>query len=70
MCSAIVQIWSPRRRSPELHPDGKFGKYAKVTAETISRITDRVVEEMQAWTSRPLERGRFLEIVANHRRAC
>src|SRR5688500_8993685 len=24
--------------------------------DTISRITDRVVEEMQAWTSRPLER--------------
>src|SRR4029453_10820888 len=23
--------------------------------DTISRITDRVVEEMQAWTSRPLE---------------
>jgi hypothetical protein len=29
---------------------------AQVSKDTISRITDRVVEEMQAWTSRPLER--------------
>jgi transposase-like protein len=28
---------------------------AQVSKDTISRITDRVVEEMQAWTSRPLE---------------
>ena len=32
---------------------------AQVSKDTISRITDRVVEEMQAWTSRPLERGSF-----------
>ena len=41
---------------------------AQVSKDTISRITDRVVEEMQAWTSRPLEPGRILVIVANHRR--
>jgi putative transposase len=29
---------------------------AQVSRDTISRITDQVVEEMQAWTSRPLER--------------
>ena len=29
---------------------------AQVSKDTISRITDRVVEEMQAWTNRPLER--------------
>ena len=29
---------------------------AQVSKDTISRITDRVIEEMQAWTSRPLER--------------
>jgi putative transposase len=28
---------------------------AQVSKDTISRITDRVVEEMQVWTSRPLE---------------
>src|ERR1700691_6290815 len=28
---------------------------ASVSKETVSRITDRVVEEMQAWASRPLE---------------
>jgi putative transposase len=30
---------------------------ARVSKDTISRITDQVVEEMQAWTSRPLEPG-------------
>jgi len=28
---------------------------ASVSKDTISRITDKVVEEMQAWTSRPLQ---------------
>jgi transposase-like protein len=28
---------------------------ASISKDTISRITDRVVEEMQAWTSRPLQ---------------
>jgi hypothetical protein len=30
---------------------------AQVSEDTISRIIDRVVEEMQAWISRPLDRG-------------
>jgi putative transposase len=29
---------------------------AQVSKDTISRITDRVIEEMAAWTSRPLEK--------------
>ena len=29
---------------------------ASVSRETVSRITDRVVEEMNEWTSRPLDR--------------
>jgi transposase-like protein len=32
---------------------------ASVSKETVSRITDKVVEEMQAWVSRPLEQGRI-----------
>ena len=28
---------------------------ASVSKDTISRITDRVIEEMQAWSARPLE---------------
>ena len=38
---------------------------ASVSRDTVSRITDRVVEEMQAWTSRPLQRRRFPVVVAN-----
>lgn len=29
---------------------------ARVSKDTVSRITDRVIEEMQAWSARPLER--------------
>jgi len=28
---------------------------ASVSKDTVSRITDRVIEEMQAWSARPLE---------------
>ena len=38
---------------------------ASVSKETISRITDRVVEEMQSWQSRPLDERRFQSVVAN-----
>jgi putative transposase len=38
---------------------------ASVSKETISRITDRVLEEMNEWQNRPLDEGRFLVNVAN-----
>jgi putative transposase len=37
---------------------------ASVSKETVSRITDRVLEEMAAWQNRPLDEGRFLMNVA------
>jgi putative transposase len=36
-----------------------------VSKETISAITDRVLDAMNEWQARPLDRGRILEIVAN-----
>jgi putative transposase len=41
---------------------------ASVSRETISRITDRVIEEMTDWAHRPLDAGRFLAIDANRDR--
>jgi transposase-like protein len=38
---------------------------ASVSKETISRITDKVIEEMNDWSARPLDEGRFPVIVAN-----
>ena len=38
---------------------------ASVSKETISRITDKVLEEMQAWAARPLDEAWFLAVVAN-----
>jgi transposase-like protein len=38
---------------------------ASVSKETISRITDKVIEEMTDWQQRPLDEGRFPVIVAN-----
>jgi transposase-like protein len=37
---------------------------APVSRETISRITDKVIEEMAAWQARPLDEAWFLGIVA------
>ena len=37
-----------------------------ISRDTISRITDAVVEGMVAWQHGPLDRGRFLAVVANH----
>jgi putative transposase len=38
---------------------------ASVSKETISRITDKVLEEMNDWAVRPLDVGQFLTVVAN-----
>jgi putative transposase len=38
---------------------------ASVSRETISKITDSVLEEMTAWMNRPLDQGRFPLVVAN-----
>jgi len=38
---------------------------AEVSKQTISTITDKVMEGMAEWQSRPLDRGRFPLIVAN-----
>src|SRR5919205_3399244 len=39
---------------------------AEVSRQTISTITDKVTDGMAEWQNRPLDRGRFLTIVANH----
>ena len=39
-----------------------------VSPDLISRVTDGVLEELQEWQSRPLDRGRVLAVLANHRR--
>ena len=42
---------------------------ASLSKDTISKITDKVLAEMAEWTSRPLEKGQFLGLVANlHRK--
>jgi putative transposase len=41
---------------------------ASVSKETVSRITDKVIEEMNDWAVRPLDERRFLAVVASHRR--
>lgn len=38
---------------------------AGVSKDTISKITDKVIEELTEWSNRPLDRGRFLSVVAN-----
>jgi hypothetical protein len=47
------------------HFDEIYG--ASVSRETVSRITDRVLEEMVDWQNRPLDRAWCLGMVANVR---
>jgi putative transposase len=42
----------------------------EVSPDLISRVTDAITEELAEWQARPLEEGRFLVNVANHRSAC
>lgn len=37
----------------------------ELSHDTISKITDAVLEEVKAWQSRPLDPRRFLSVVAN-----
>ncbi|MEU2826716.1 transposase [Streptomyces bacillaris] len=39
---------------------------AEVSRQTISTITDKVLEGMAEWQNRPLDAGRFPSMVANH----
>jgi hypothetical protein len=41
---------------------------ASVSKETVSRITDKVMEEMAEWANRPLDQGRIRSVVANQGR--
>ena len=45
------------------HFDEVYG--AKVSRDTISRITDKVIEEMTEWQNRPLDAGQIPANVAN-----
>jgi hypothetical protein len=38
---------------------------AKISKDTVSRITEKVTGEMTEWLHRPLETGRFLVVVVN-----
>ena len=38
---------------------------ARISKDTVSRITDKVTGEMTEWLNRPLEKMRFLAVVAN-----
>jgi hypothetical protein len=38
---------------------------ARISKDTVSRITDKVTGEMTEWLNRPLEKGQFLTVVAN-----
>jgi Transposase, Mutator family/TrwC relaxase len=54
-------------RDSQAHLERTLG--TELSHETISNITDAVLEEVRSWQSRPVDEGRFLAVVANHRRA-
>ena len=52
-----------KRRYFKLIRQGLSG--ASVSKDTVSVITDQVIEEMTGWMSRPLDEGRIPLVVAN-----
>jgi len=51
----VLSLYARRLTTGEIaaHFDQIYG--ASVSKETVSRITDKVIEEMQAWSTRPLQ---------------
>lgn len=62
---AIISLYAKGLTTGEIaaHLGEIYG--TTVSRELISRVTDKVVDELTAWQNRPLDRGRFLVIVAN-----
>lgn len=60
---AIISLYGKGMTTGEIqaHLSDLYG--ANISRETISKITDKVIDELQAWQTRPLDRGRFLVIV-------
>jgi transposase-like protein len=61
----IVSLYAGRMtvRDIEHHLASTIG--TEISRETISKITDEVLDEVLVWQRRPLESGQFLTIVAN-----
>src|SRR5690349_3274588 len=53
------------KHDPDGAGTGNVRNGASVSKETISRITDKVIEEMNDWSVRPLDERRIPLIVAN-----
>jgi transposase-like protein len=62
---AIVSLYAKGLTTGEIraHLGEIYG--VEVSRDLISRVTDRVSEDLAAWQSRPLDRAWFLGIVAN-----
>jgi len=62
---AIISLYAKGLTTGEIqaHLTDVYG--AEVSRDLISRITDRVTDELAAWQSRPLDRRQFLVVVAN-----
>lgn len=62
---AVVSLYAKGLTTGEIqaHLAEIYG--VEVSRDLVSRVTDKVVEELATWQSRPLDRGRFLTVVAN-----
>ena len=64
--SMMISLTAKALTTGEVHAHLAETYGTDVSRETISKITDRVLEELADWQNRPLDRGRFLSVVANH----
>lgn len=62
---AIISLYAKGLTTGEIQAHLAEIYDVQVSRDLVSRVTDKVAEELAAWQSRPLDRRRFLAIVAN-----
>ena len=62
---AIISLYAKGLTTDEIQAHLAEIYDVQVSRDLVSRVTDKVAEELAAWQSRPLDAGRFLVNVAN-----
>jgi transposase-like protein len=61
----IIALYARGMTTRDIHAHLREMYGVEVSPDLISRVTDAVVDELAEWQARPLDRGRFLAVVAN-----
>jgi putative transposase len=69
----VLSLYAKGLRTGEISAHFQEIYGASVSREAVSRISDKVIEEMQAWQSRPLNAiyaAVFIDVIVRHEAPC